>query len=257
MLPGFDSLFWMYCGPHGSASGFRERSFLTGQKGTEKPAATSEARGTAKGPAGPFGNPGALRRSPETLSMFHNPSFVFTLAPARACRNRSSGLPFEDPARLRGRAISRAAYTPPLQATGPCAANTKTTPAKLRRGGVKTPPYGFTEIANKIVNTNSRQVVGAACRPPVQFYLAANARCCVPVPAPCRAGACPRRGVLPCPQIPCLPPHPRRGQDARPTNLRKIVNHKFPPGRRGGLQAARAILSCRERTVLCPRSRAL
>ena len=88
------------------------------------------------------------------------------------------------PARLRGRAISRAAYMPPLQATGPCAANTKTTPAKLRRGGVKTPPYGFTEIANKIVNTNSRQVVGAACRPPVQFYLAANARCCVPVPAP-------------------------------------------------------------------------
>ena len=70
--------------------------------------------------------------------------------------------------------IPRAAYTPPLQATGLCAANTKTTPAKLRRGGVKTPPYGFTEIANKIVNTNSRQVVGAACRPPVQFYLAVN-----------------------------------------------------------------------------------
>ena len=72
------------------------------------------------------------------------------------------------------RRIPRAAYTPPLQATGPCAANTKTTPAKLRPGGVKTPPYGFTEIANKIVNTNSRQVVGAACRPPVQFYLAVN-----------------------------------------------------------------------------------
>ena len=84
----------MHCGPHGSASNSRERSFLTGQKGTEKPAASSEARGTAKGPAGPFGNPGALRRSPETLSMFHSPSFVFTLAPARACRNRSSGLPF-------------------------------------------------------------------------------------------------------------------------------------------------------------------
>ena len=34
---------------------------------------------------------------------------------------------------------------------------------------------------------------------------------------------------------------------------------KFPRpfGRRGGLQAARAILSCRERAVLCPRSRAL
>ena len=72
------------------------------------------------------------------------------------------------------RDIPRAAYTPPLHATGPCAANTKTTPAKLRRGGVKTPPYGFTEIANKIVNTNSRQVVGAACRPPAQFYLAVN-----------------------------------------------------------------------------------
>ena len=43
----------------------------------------------------------------------------------------------------------------------------------------------------------------------MQFYLAANARCCVPVPAPCRAGACPRRAVLGGPQIPCLPPHPR------------------------------------------------
>ena len=103
------------------------------------------------------------------------------------------------------RHIPRAAYTPPLQATGPCAANTKTTPAKLRRGGVKTPPYGFTEIANKIVNTNSRQVVGAACRPPVQFYLAVNARCCISVPAPCRAGAGPRRAVLGDPQLPCLP----------------------------------------------------
>src|SRR5699024_10578789 len=78
--PGFDSLFWIRCGPHGSASNSRERSFLTGQKGTEKPAATSEARGTAKGPAGPFGNPGALRRSPETLSTLHNPSLVFTIA---------------------------------------------------------------------------------------------------------------------------------------------------------------------------------
>ena len=103
------------------------------------------------------------------------------------------------------RRIPRAAYTPPLHATGPCAANTKTTPAKLRRGGVKTPPYGFTEIANKIVNTNSRQVVGAACRPPVQFYLAVNARCCISVPAPCRAGACPRRGILRDPQISRLP----------------------------------------------------
>ena len=63
-------------------------------KKPEKAAASSEARSTAKGPAGPFGNPGALRRSPETLSVFHSPSFVFTLAPARACRNRSSGLPF-------------------------------------------------------------------------------------------------------------------------------------------------------------------
>ena len=140
--------------------------------------------------------------------MFHSPSFVFTLAPARACRNRSSGLPFQNPARLRGRAVSRAAYTPPLHATGPCAANTKTTPAKLRRGGVKTPPYGFTEIANKIVNTNSRQVVGAACTPPAQFDLAVNARCCIRVPAPCRAGACPRRAVLSCLQCSGLPEHP-------------------------------------------------
>ena len=45
------------------------------------------------------------------------------------------------------RDIPRAAYTPPLHATGPCAANTKTTPAKLRRGGVKTPPYKSTEFA--------------------------------------------------------------------------------------------------------------
>ena len=187
----------MHCGPHGSASGFRRCRFLTGQKAAEKPAASSEARGTAKGPAGPFGNPGALRRSPETLSVFHNPSFVFTLAPARACRDRSSGLPFQNPARLRGRAISRAAYTPPLQATGPCAANTKTTPAKLRRGGVKTPPYGFTEIENKIVNTNSRQAVGVACRPPVQFDLAANARCCVPVPARLRGRAVSRAAYTP------------------------------------------------------------
>ena len=103
----------------------------------------------------------------------------------------------------------RAAYTPPLHATGPCAANTKTTPAKLRRGGVKTPPYGFTEIANKIVNTNSRQVVGAACRPPVQFDLAVNARCCVPVPAPCRAGSRPRRANLRGPRIFGLTEHPR------------------------------------------------
>ena len=48
---------------------------------------------------------------------------------------------------------------------------------------------------------SARSVVGAACRPPVQFYLAANARCRIPVPAPCRAGACPRRAVLPRPQI--------------------------------------------------------
>ena len=35
----------------------------------------------------------------------------------------------------------------------------------------------------------SRSVVGAACRPPVQFDLAVNARCCISVPAPCRAGS--------------------------------------------------------------------
>ncbi len=84
----------MHCGPHGPASNFRRCRFLTGQKAAEKAAASSEARGTAKGPAGPFGNPGALRWSPETLPTLHSPSFVFTLAPARACRNRSSGLPF-------------------------------------------------------------------------------------------------------------------------------------------------------------------
>ena len=116
-------------------------------------------------------------------------------------------------------------------------------PARSRRA-----PYGFTEIANKIVNTNSRQVVGAACRPPVQFYLAVNARCCIRVPAPCRAGACPRRAVLPCPQIPCLRRIPRRGQDTRPTNLRNlrmnIVNCKFPSGRRAGACPRRAVLPC-------------
>ena len=45
----------------------------------------------------------------------------------------------------------------------------------------------------------------------------------------------------------------RRGQDTRPTNPRnlriKMANCKFPSGRRGGLQAARAILSCREQAV--------
>ena len=113
----------------------------------------------------------------------------------------------------------------------------------------------------------------------MQFYLAVNARCCVPVPAPCRAGACPRRAALPCPQIPCLPPHspggvhaaptcngslcgkhqnhacqtaPRRGQDPALRlygNCEQNRKYQFPSGRRGGLQAARAILSCREQAV--------
>ena len=148
------------------------------------------------------------------------------------------------------RHIPRAAYTPPLQATGPCAANTKTTPAKLRRGGVKTPPYGFTEIANKIVNTNSRQVVGAACRPPVQFYLAVNARCCVPVPAPCRAGACPRRANLPCPQCSCLPPHSPGGVHAAPTCngslCGKHQNHACQTAPRRGLAPAVRICLARK-----------
>ena len=46
-------------------------SFLTGQKGSEKAAANSEARGTAKGACGPFGNPGALMGSPETVCVSH------------------------------------------------------------------------------------------------------------------------------------------------------------------------------------------
>ena len=60
------------------------------------------------------------------------------------------------------RHIPRAAYTPPLHATGPCAANTKTTPAKLRRGGVKTPPYKSTEFAPGAVKTRALQTTGAA-----------------------------------------------------------------------------------------------
>src|SRR5699024_5400297 len=154
------------------------------------------------------------------------------------------------------RDIPRAAYTPPLHATGSCAANTKTTPAKLRRGGVKTPPYGFTEIANKIVNTNSRQVVGAACRPPVQFDLAVNARCCVPVPARLRGRAVSRAAYTPPLHAtgPCA-----ANTKTTPAKLYGMCEHnrkyQFPSGRRGGLQAARAILSCRERAVLRPRSR--
>ena len=60
-------------------------SFLTGQKGSEKAAANSEARGTAKGPAGPFGNPGALRGSPETVCVPHKANAL--------CYNTVSFLP--------------------------------------------------------------------------------------------------------------------------------------------------------------------
>ena len=53
---------------------------------------------------------------------------------------------------------------------------------------------------------------------------------------------------------------PRRGQDPALRlygNCEQNRKYQFPSGRRGGLQAARAILSCRERAVPHPRTRAL
>ena len=111
---------------------------------------------------------------------------------------------------LRGKHQNHACQTAPRRGQDP-------------RGGVKTPPYGFTEIANKIVNTNSRQVVAAARKFPA-----------------CRDVA-------------------RRGQDTRPTNLRnlrtKMANCKFPSGRRAGFRPRRANLSCPQCSRLPPHPR--
>ena len=93
------------------------------------------------------------------------------------------------------------------------------------------------------------------------------------------AGSRPRRANLSRPQCSCLPPHspggvhaaptcngalcgkhqnhacqtaPRRGQDPALRlygNCEQNRKYQFPSGRRGGLQAARAILSCREQAV--------
>ena len=52
----------------------------------------------------------------------------------------------------------------------------------------------------------------------------------------------------------------RRGQDPALRlygNCEQNRKYQFPSGRRGGVYAARAILSCRERAVLYPRSRTL
>ena len=39
-----------------------------------------------------------------------------------------------------------------------------------------------------------------------EYYADGGGGGCAPAPGPCGPGSCPRRAVLPCPQIPCLPP---------------------------------------------------
>ena len=68
-------------------------SFLTDQKGTEKVAATSDARGTGQGACGPLGNPRGFEEVARDSNIVDPKRPYVTPFPVHAYRVSSSGLP--------------------------------------------------------------------------------------------------------------------------------------------------------------------
>ncbi len=68
-------------------------SFLSNQKGTEKVAASSEARGTAQGACGPPKNPRGFKVVARDSNIVDPERRYVTPFPVRAYRESSSGLP--------------------------------------------------------------------------------------------------------------------------------------------------------------------